>query len=154
MIKLYNMDCLKALKQMPDESVDMQICSPPYFGLRDYGKGTETIWGGDKNCEHEWDEGIIGAGSRSSDNHNAPTKQTESTMDRDKRPFTNFCLKCGAWKGQLGLEHSFDLYIKHLIQIFGEVKRVLKPEATCWINLGSSYNSKDIFIIKEEYYND
>ena len=36
MIKVYNMDVMKALKQMPDESVDMQITSPPYWGLRDY----------------------------------------------------------------------------------------------------------------------
>lgn len=86
MIKLYNMDVMKALKQMPPESVDMQITSPPYLGLRDYGKGTESIWDGDKNCEHKWGEGIIGAGSRSKDNHNTPTKQTEATMDRDKRP--------------------------------------------------------------------
>ena len=37
MITIYNMDVMKALKQIPDESVDMQITSPPYWGLRDYG---------------------------------------------------------------------------------------------------------------------
>lgn len=30
-------DCLKELKKLPDESVDMIITSPPYYGLRDYG---------------------------------------------------------------------------------------------------------------------
>lgn len=42
--------------------------------------------------------------------------------------------------GQLGLEPTFNLYISHLIQIFNEVKRVLKPTGTCWVNLGDSYN--------------
>jgi len=54
---------------------------------------------------------------------------------------SNFCSKCGAWKGQLGLEPTFDLYIKHLCDIFDEVKRVLKPTGTCWVNLGDTYAS-------------
>jgi len=38
MITLYQMDVLKALKQMPDESVDMQIFKYPYtliYGIRE-----------------------------------------------------------------------------------------------------------------------
>jgi len=35
--KLYNMDVLEALKLMEDESIDMVMTSPPYWGLRDYG---------------------------------------------------------------------------------------------------------------------
>ena len=31
------MDCLRGLKQMPDDFADCVITSPPYFGLRDYG---------------------------------------------------------------------------------------------------------------------
>ena len=34
---LYNADVLQALKQMPDNSVDCVVTSPPYWGLRDYG---------------------------------------------------------------------------------------------------------------------
>ena len=30
-------DCLKSIRQMPDQSVHCCITSPPYFGLRDYG---------------------------------------------------------------------------------------------------------------------
>ena len=33
----YKMDCLKGLRNMPDNSVDCCITSPPYYGLRDYG---------------------------------------------------------------------------------------------------------------------
>ena len=43
------------------------------------------------------------------------------------------------WKGQLGLEPSFDLYIKHLLMIFDEVRRVLKPTGTLWINIADTY---------------
>jgi site-specific DNA-methyltransferase (cytosine-N4-specific) len=43
------------------------------------------------------------------------------------------------WVGQLGLEPTHQLYIKHLVSIFDEVKRVLKPSGTCWVNLGDSY---------------
>ena len=32
------------------------------------------------------------------------------------------CLKCSAWRGQLGLEPTFDLYLEHLLLIFDEVK--------------------------------
>ena len=42
-------------------------------------------------------------------------------------------------EGQLGLEPTFDLYIKHLCDIFDEVKRVLRKDGTCWVNLGDTY---------------
>jgi site-specific DNA-methyltransferase (adenine-specific) len=42
-------------------------------------------------------------------------------------------------KGQLGLESTFQEYINKLCNIFDEVKRVLKKEGTCWVNLGDTY---------------
>jgi site-specific DNA-methyltransferase (adenine-specific) len=42
--------------------------------------------------------------------------------------------------GQLGLEPHFNEYIFKLIAIFDEVKRVLKKEGTCWVNLGDTYS--------------
>jgi len=44
------------------------------------------------------------------------------------------------WTGQLGLEPTFNDYIEHLIMIFNEVYRVLKPTGACWVNLGDTYN--------------
>lgn len=35
--KIYNLDCLDLMRQMPDGFVDCIVTSPPYFGLRDYG---------------------------------------------------------------------------------------------------------------------
>jgi len=37
MNKIIQGDALKVLKEMPDESVDMVMTSPPYWALRDYG---------------------------------------------------------------------------------------------------------------------
>lgn len=43
--------------------------------------------------------------------------------------------------GQLGLEPTFDEYIKKLCDIFDEVKRVLKSTGTCFVNIGDTYSS-------------
>ena len=43
--------------------------------------------------------------------------------------------------GQLGLEPTFQEYITKLCDIFDEVKRVLKREGTCWVNIGDTYAS-------------
>ena len=34
---IYNMDCLDALRLLPDNSIHCCVTSPPYYGLRDYG---------------------------------------------------------------------------------------------------------------------
>ncbi len=44
-------------------------------------------------------------------------------------------------EGQLGLEPTFDLYIKRLCDIFDEVKRVLRDDGTIWVNLGDTYSA-------------
>ena len=41
--------------------------------------------------------------------------------------------------GQYGLEGSIELYIDRMTEVFHEVKRVLRPEATLWLNIGDSY---------------
>ena len=43
------------------------------------------------------------------------------------------------WCGQLGLEPTPQMYVDHLVQIFREVRRVLRQDGTCWIVLGDSY---------------
>ncbi|MEM0124617.1 MAG: site-specific DNA-methyltransferase [Candidatus Micrarchaeaceae archaeon] len=47
----------------------------------------------------------------------------------------------GSWKGQLGLEPSYSLYIEHLLMVTKELKRVLKPSGTMFWNMGDSYAS-------------
>lgn len=83
MNKIYNENCLTGLKNLPDNSIDCCVTSPPYFGLRDYGT----------------DE-------------------------------------------QIGLEETPELFVSKLVEVFTEVKRVLKDEGTLWLNLGDSYASQ------------
>ncbi len=42
--------------------------------------------------------------------------------------------------GQLGLEKTPEEYVAKMAQVFREVRRVLKKEGTCWLNLGDSYS--------------
>jgi len=44
---------------------------------------------------------------------------------------------------QLGLEPTFQEYIKKLVDIFDEAKRVLKHDGTCWVNLGDTYSGSN-----------
>ncbi len=39
----------------------------------------------------------------------------------------------------LGLEPTPELYAQHLVEIFREVRRVLRDDGTLWLNLGDSY---------------
>jgi DNA modification methylase len=41
--------------------------------------------------------------------------------------------------GQIGLEETPDAYVKRLVEVFREVRRVLKDDGTLWLNLGDSY---------------
>ncbi len=41
--------------------------------------------------------------------------------------------------GQLGLEGTPEEYVAKMVEVFREVKRVLRSDGTCWLNLGDSY---------------
>lgn len=41
--------------------------------------------------------------------------------------------------GQIGLEQTPAEFIARLVGVFREVRRVLRKDATCWVNLGDSY---------------
>lgn len=41
--------------------------------------------------------------------------------------------------GQMGQEETPEAFIAGMVAVFREVRRVLKPDATCWINIGDSY---------------
>lgn len=42
--------------------------------------------------------------------------------------------------GQIGLESTPDAYVQKMVEVFREVKRVLRDDGTCWLNLGDSYS--------------
>jgi len=78
---IYEGDAIERLSELPRESMQCVVTSPPYWGLRDYGVG-----------------------------------------------------------GQFGLEKTPEEYTEKMVQVFREVKRVLKDDGTLWLNLGDSYN--------------
>lgn len=138
-------DCRVKLKEIPDESVDCVVTSPPYWGLRDY-KTEPLIWDGIDGCEHEWGSEMFKISQPRPDfSHNVRLMtrgtQKSSQATEMKASYGMFCQKCGAWRGQLGLEPDPNLYIKHLCDIFDEVKRVLKKSGTCWVVIGDTYSS-------------
>jgi site-specific DNA-methyltransferase (adenine-specific) len=87
-LTILNDDCLKALKTLPDNSVQCCVTSPPYYGLRSYLKSDD------------------------------PAKAAE-----------------------IGAEQTPDAYVKTMVEVFREVKRVLKEDGVLWLNLGDSYNA-------------
>ena len=42
---------------------------------------------------------------------------------------------------QLGLEETPEEYTANLVEVFSQVRRVLKDDGTLWLNLGDSYAS-------------
>ena len=73
-------DCRDTLATLPDSSVNCVVTSPPYFGLRDYGRA-----------------------------------------------------------GQIGLEPTPDEFVAAMVEVFRDVRRVLRDDGTVWLNLGDSY---------------
>ena len=131
---IYCGDSLDVLKGMADESVDCCITSPPYWGLRDYG--TAKWEGGDAECDHIQSENKHG-GDRADRNQEGYKKQ-----------YKNICPKCGAIRKdkQLGLEKTPEEYVANMVQLFREVKRVLKDDGVLWLNLGDSYASNGCYL--------
>lgn len=133
------------LRGMPAESVDCVVTSPPYWSLRDY-KLPAAVWGGEWECEHEWGAELVETLQSGNFNEGMNERLGRASGDRKQermRPREvsqgQFCQKCGAWCGQLGLEPTPDLYVQHLVEVFREVWRVLAPHGVAWLNLGDSY---------------
>lgn len=128
-------DSREVLKTLPEKSVQCAVTSPPYFGLRDYQ--TASWDGGDPSCDHAPERQPRTACERSG--------QPGSLTYNDSRdmPFKDVCGKCGATRqdSQIGLEPTVDEYVAALVDVFREVRRVLKDDGTLWLNLGDSYAS-------------
>ena len=131
---LYNGESLEVLRTLPDNSVNCCITSPPYWGLRDYG--TATWVDGDAECDHV-ETLNKHAGQRADRNQEGYKKQ-----------YKNTCAKCGAIRQdqQLGLERTPEEYVANMVQLFREVRRVLRQDGTLWLNLGDSYASNGCYL--------
>ena len=132
--KLYCCDVMDGLRAMPDESIHCCITSPPYYALRDYGTA-KWEGGSDPECDHAVRddphvESSTLAGGKESTGH-------------QREGYHTVCGKCGARRidKQLGLEDSPEAYLARMVEVFREVRRVLRRDGTCWVNMGDGYNS-------------
>jgi DNA modification methylase len=124
-------------------SVHCCVTSPPYWSLRDYGL-EPTVWGGDDSCAHEWaSEEVVRELRRGVNLANSVHCTRGGAKKAAKVGWQRFergtCVRCGAWRGCLGLEPTPELYIAHLVLIFREVRRVLRDDGTLFLNIGDSY---------------
>jgi DNA modification methylase len=132
-ITIWNCDVMDGLRQLSDESVHCVVTSPPYWGLRDYG--TAKWEGGNAECVHKQETQHQKQGATSQ-------RQGRSNVDSQRNEnFRNVCGKCGARRidAQIGLEATPELYVARMIEVFREVRRVLRKDGTLWLNLGDCY---------------
>lgn len=130
-------DALTIMRGWPDESVHCVVTSPPYFGLRSY-EVEPSIWGGDQTHVHEWGDEIPGSNRGGSGTPTDKNGRGENYGRSAARG--NFCA-CGSWRGSLGLEPTAQMFVAHLVLIFREVRRILRPDGTVFINIGDSFAS-------------
>jgi len=50
-------------------------------------------------------------------------------------------------KGQIGLEETPGEYVAHLVEVFREVKRVLRDDGTLWVNIGDTHRNKYLLMV-------
>lgn len=160
-LRLYQGHVLDVLRAMPAESVHMICTSPPYWGLRDYQLEPQ-VWGGLPacrceeaeiacstcgGCAHYWDERRWyteqSAAGSSGEAFNEAGDGNAKRLQQARWRSDATCLRCGAWRGSLGLEPTPDLYVQHLVEVFREVRRVLRWDGTLWLNMGDAYHNGD-----------
>jgi DNA modification methylase len=57
-------------------------------------------------------------------------------------------------EGQIGLEETPEAFVAKMVEVFREVKRVLRDDGTLWLNLGDSYNGASTNRSGQNGYND
>lgn len=146
-VVLYRGDCRDVLRALPEASVHCVVTSPPYWGLRDYGL-EPLVWPADTAFaraaaphEHQWGARVrVHKGGPTGENSRLEGRVANAERDATKDVDAGaFCDRCGAWRGSLGLEPQPELYVIHLVDIFREVRRVLRPDGVVWLNLGDCY---------------
>lgn len=116
--RLYLGDVRRCLKQLPARSIHCAITSPPYWGLRDYGICTCTS-SGSANPDCSMCEG------------------TGRLISRDAQigtePYPDCAILRKAKCGQC--------FVCNMVDVFGELKRVLRDDGAFWLNIGDCYSS-------------
>jgi DNA modification methylase len=162
-------DCIKVLKTLAPKSVQCIVTSPPYYNLRDYGTaawvggGTEMDINGEtlfecEDCKIVLPLSKLTSGCPNCGQTMTPVECNHQYQKGGRNPETSakqissagttfsqyekVCKRCGAQRvdAQIGLEETPQQYVDKLVQVFREVRRVLKDDGTVWLNLGDSYN--------------
>ena len=97
------------------------------------------MWeGGDESCNHIEQKCLASDKNKLSGGRGDRTRETISMQ------YKSVCKKCGAKRKdqQLGLEKTPEEFVKNLVNVFREIKRVLKDDGTVWLNLGDSYGDE------------
>src|SRR5438874_1988022 len=131
-------DCIEEMQRLEPESVQCVVTSPPYWGLRDYG--TASWEGGDAACDH------LPLGARRGVERRTSTLEGGTatiTAQESVQSARDVCRRCGSVRAdqQLGLEPTPEAYVERMVEVFREVRRVLRSDGTVWLNLGDSYAS-------------
>ena len=53
--------------------------------------------------------------------------------------------------GQIGIEKDPEEYIKALVEVFREVKRVLRPDGTLWVNIADTYAANRTYQVHDRW---
>jgi DNA modification methylase len=144
-VQVLHGDVMELLRTLPDNYAQTVVTSPPYWGLRDY-QIPPSIFGGDPHCRHRftrervstqigkgnWAQGRNGRGEVQ------PGGVAEKRQGMTGQVERGLC-RCGAWRGCLGLEPTPFLYVEHVVEVFREVRRVLRDDGTLWLNVGDCY---------------
>ncbi len=133
MNRIFTGECRDVMRKLIADGVrvNMVCSSPPYWGLRSYGT-TPVVWGGRDACAHEWGDEIL------TDTRGVQIGRAV-TSDARGHGRGNVCVRCGAWRGELGLEPNVFEYIKHMVEVFDLVREILVDDGVCFVNIGDTY---------------
>lgn len=123
---------------LADNSVHCVVTSPPYWQMRDY---QTAVWkGGNPECDHVANPKATK--KYGNPDFNRKSGSREATIVAGY--YEDICPKCGAVRtdNQLGLERSPEAYIYNMVNVFREVRRVLRDDGVLWLNMGDCYNAK------------
>ncbi len=130
-------DCRNVMQRVIEAGLRVQMCvtSPPYWGLRDYGRCSCATRRHGSADLLAWDGAERRGFSGQSSVADARCAQAPDPA----------CLLCGGtgrsagMKRQIGLEPTPEEYVATMVKVFRQVKELLVEDGTLWLNLGDSY---------------
>ena len=99
----------------------------------------DVLWGGSTKCAHEWKK-TSPRRPRDKDDAGGAISKGNRGASYDASG-GKLCAKCNGWLGQFGLEPTAQMYVAHAVKVFRGVRRVLRDDGTCWIEIGDSFST-------------